>query len=248
MATERLVTNTVPQLFNHLHVLVLGSSLVVYNIPKIILGPGKRMRLNATWYYIFFAAGFVMIVTAFWWMTMNVITVSIVLGAFAFAYSLPLLPFRNKKRLREFGWLKIMVLASVWTIATSILPLLFLGKNTGDYPFEIVMRFAFIFTLCIVFDIRDMQSDLDNNINTLPHKVGIENSYRLINFTLVIFVVLSILQHLRYPQTGRLAGAILTSAITWLVVLYLKRRPSEKAYLLFADGVMLLYAVLILIP
>ncbi len=43
-----------------------------------------------------------------------------ILSIFTFAYSWPLLPFKNKKRLRDFGWLKITVLASVWTVVTSI--------------------------------------------------------------------------------------------------------------------------------
>jgi len=181
------------------------------------------------------------------WLPWPLVIGCIILGSFAFAYSFPLLPFKDKKRLRDFGWLKILVLAGVWTISTSVLPILASGGNITEYPFEIMVRFAFIFTLCIVFDIRDMQADLQNNIYTLPHKVGIRNSYRLIKFTLLLFVILSIAQYLHYPFEKRLAGALATAIITWIVVVYLRKHPSERAYLGLADGVMLVYAALILI-
>ena len=183
------------------------------------------------------------------WLSPGMMVGCILLGTLTFAYSWPLLPLKNRKRIRDFGWLKIIVLASVWTIATSILPILTESKNIMDYPFEVLVRFAFIFTLCVVFDIRDMQKDLQNNIYTLPHKVGIRNSYLLINITLTLFAVLSIIQYFRYPSLGdRLAGALLTAIITWTVVLYLRKHPSERGYLGLADGVMLVYALLVLIP
>ena len=169
------------------------------------------------------------------------------LGIFAFAYFLPLLPFGDKKHLRDFGWVKISVLAGVWTMATSVLPILFWHKNISDFPFEILVRLVFIFTLCIIFDIRDMQADQVSNINTLPHKVGIRNSYRLINVTLLLLVALSVIQYARYQMPERFAGAILTVIFTWLVVRYLQKRPSERAYMLLADGVMLFYSVLVLL-
>lgn len=199
------------------------------------------------WYLLFFIAGMAMAITSLFWLSGEILITSVILGAFTFTYSWPLLPFKNKKRIREFGSLKILVLAGVWTIVTSILPILYSHKHTLDYPFEILLRFVFIFTLCVVFDIRDMQTDLENNIATLPNKVGIDNSYRLINITLVLFAVLSIVQYFRYPITGRLAGALLTAVITKVVVNYLRKHPSGKAYLGLADGVMMLYALLVLL-
>jgi 4-hydroxybenzoate polyprenyltransferase len=254
MATERLITNTIPPIFNRLHFLVLGSSLVVYNVHRIFSRPYHATRASNVkdkyrpWYFIFFAIGLVLSVIGLVGLQWKMLVGCAVLGLFAFMYSLPLLPFKNKKRLREFGWLKILVLAGVWTIVTSILPFLYLGKNVTDYPFEIVLRFVFIFTLCIVFDIRDMKKDLENNIYTLPQKVGLSNSYRLINGTLILFCALSIFQYTRYPDAERLIGALLTAVITRLIIFYLKKNPTDRAYLGLADGVMLLYAFLVTSP
>ena len=249
MATERLITGVATPLANSLHLLVFGSTLLVYNMPRIIRKPHGRLRTMQyrKWHFFLFFTGSIFTVTALCLMSLQMVISSSVLGMVTFAYFLPILPFKNKKRLRDFGWLKITVLAGVWTIATSVLPILYWQKNIDHYPFEILIRLMFIFTLCVVFDIRDMQTDQKNNINTLPQKVGIKNSYRLINVTLSLFVALSIIQYFRFHEMERLVSSLLTAIITRIVVSYLRIRPSDRAYLILADGVMLLYAVLVLI-
>ncbi len=172
---------------------------------------------------------------------------SLGLGIFAFAYFLPVLPFKEKKRLRDFGWLKIIVLAGVWTTATSVLPMLYWHKNIADFPLEILIRLVFIFTLCVIFDIRDIRKDMSSNISTLPGRVGLRNSYLLINFTLLLFVGLSIFQYWRYPSLPRLAGALLTAVLTRVIVSYLRTKPSARAYLILADGAMIIYSLLVLL-
>jgi 4-hydroxybenzoate polyprenyltransferase len=251
MATERLINSVSPPLITHLHILVFGSTLVVYNTQHMIRwaryvkGLHRQLR---TWYFLFFSMGAAMTISSLFWLSGQILTACILLGALTFAYSWPLLPFKNKKRLREYGWLKILVLTGVWTIVTSVLPILYHGKNITDYPFEILLRFVFIFTLCIIFDLRDVQTDLEHNISTLPHRIGIKNSYRLINTALVLFAALSIIQYLRYPETTRLAGALLTAVVTRIIAGYLQKHPSGRAYLGLADGLMMLYALLVLTP
>lgn len=255
MATERLINGSSPGLATQLHMLVFGSTLLVYNAPRIFRKPLPHERRFSSlldhyrfWYFVFFGTGLVMVLTGLVWLPASLLIGCMVLGLITFSYSLPLLPFNNKRRLRDFGWLKILVLSGVWTIVTSVLPILYWHKTIAQYPIEIVQRLAFIFTLCIIFDIRDIKTDFNNNILTLPQKLGIKNSYRLINGTLILFAALSIVQYLRFPVTERLLGALLTAFATKLVVRYLQKYPTNVAYLALADGVMLLYAFLILIP
>jgi 4-hydroxybenzoate polyprenyltransferase len=251
MATERFIDGMAPELGNSLHILIFGSTLLVYNTPRLVsrMDAGKEKRLRyRVWHFVFFFVGLVLTAAGLYLQPVAVLAASGVLGVFAFAYFLPLLPFKNKKRLRDFGGLKIIVLTGVWTTATSILPMLYWQKPLTAYPFEIVLRFVFVFALCVAFDIRDIRADLRNNISTLPNKVGLRNSYRLINLSLLLFAGLSVVQYLRYPDGIRLAGALLTSVITWAVVGYLRNNSSDRAYLLLADGVMLLYALLVLVP
>jgi 1,4-dihydroxy-2-naphthoate octaprenyltransferase len=170
-----------------------------------------------------------------------------VLAVLSFAYSLPILPLKNKRRLKDFGWVKILVLTLVWTIVTSVLPMLYWDVSLSAYPFEILIRFVFLFTLCVAFDIRDMQTDLEAGIATLPNLIGVKNSYRLMDVALVLFVLLSIIQYIRYPIAGRLAGEVITALATKLVINHSKTHSSDRVYLGLVDGMMLLYGLLMLL-
>jgi len=128
-----------------------------------------------------------------------------------------------------------------------VLPMLYWQKNLAAYPLEMLLRFVFVFALCVMFDLRDMRHDLENKIYTLPNKVGIVNSYRLIYAALIFFAAISVVQYIRYPIAGRLAGALITAAGTWLIVQYVKKHSSDdRLYLLLVDGAMLMYALLVL--
>ena len=253
MATERLLLSAIPPLFTSLHALVFGSTLVVYNVHHIIKKtiPDTSDRFawtekNRYWHYVFFAAGFIMCSASLFWLSWKILLGCVVLGALSFAYSIPLLPFANKKRIRDFGWVKITVLTSVWTIVTSVLPILYWDKLLIDYPYEILIRFVFMFTLCVAFDIRDMQTDLDAEIYTLPNLIGLKNSYRLMDATIILFVILCVIQYLRYPSATRLGGEIVAAIATKCAILYAKKYPSDRVYLALIDGMMLLYAILVL--
>jgi len=253
MATERLLLNTIPSLLSPLHSLVFGSTLVIYNAHFLLkrstpelsdrFGWSQHYR---TWHYIVFSIGFVLALGSLFWMPWKLLLGCAVLGLLSFTYSLPLLPFKNKKRLKDFGWIKIVVLTSVWTIVTSALPMLYWDKPIAAYPLEIVLRFAFMFALCVAFDIRDMQTDLEDKIFTLPNLIGVKNSYRLIAFTLLVFMALSVMQYFRYPSLVRLNGEFITAIITMLAIIYAKYYPSDRIYLGLIDGMMLFYALLVL--
>jgi 4-hydroxybenzoate polyprenyltransferase len=250
MATEQLINNARPPLIDPLHIFVFGSTLIVYNTPRIVRkrqGRPQRQQQYRPWYFFFFFIGLALGAIAAMKLNTEVLVASGLLSVFAFAYFLPLLPFKNRKRLRDIGLLKIVVLTGVWTTATGILPIIYHHKNIADYPYELLLRFVLVFALCVAFDIRDMHADRLSNIHTLPNKMGSKNSYRLIYISLMVFVALSVLQYLRYPHWGRLLGAILTAWMTWVVVNYTKKESTDRAYLLLVDGIMILYALLVLV-
>ena len=222
MATEQFILIPGPVLLTPLHILIFGSTLLVYNAPRTLRRPFAhenndrgKFRNPRTWYFTFFFLGLIITLYALPALSLHMLIACAVLGTLAFAYSLPILPLKNKKRLRDFGWLKILTLASVWTIATSVLPIVYHGKMILAYPFEILLRLVFIFTLCIIFDIRDMQTDLRQNL------------------------------YIRYPMASRLISAIITAIITRIVVGYLRKHPTDRAYMGLADGMMLLYSILV---
>jgi 4-hydroxybenzoate polyprenyltransferase len=253
MSTERLLLNAVPPLYSVLHLLVFCSTLFVYNVHYLIkkstpelsdrFGWSQHHRL---WHYLLMSIGIAGCCIAAFHLPQNILLVCMLLAVLSFSYSIPLLPFKNKKRLKDFGWIKILVLTTVWTIVTSVLPILYHSQAITDYPFEIMIRFVFMFTLCVAFDIRDMQTDMEAGIATLPNIIGIRGSYRVMSVSMVLFIIMSIIQYARYPSVNRLIAEIIVAIATKLAIDYARKHPSDRAYLGLVDGMMLLYATLVL--
>ncbi len=253
VVTEHLFISARPPVLTALNAFVFGATLLVYNahylVKKSAPATSDRFRWSATHkpiHYVFLLIGVLLCALSFPRLPAPVLYAFAPLGILSFAYSLPLLPFARKKRLKDFGWLKIIILTTVWTIVTGILPFLAWRLNPADYPYEILLRFSFMLTLCIAFDIRDAQTDLDHGIHTLPNLIGVENSYRLMNATLLLFGALSVGQYLRHPSPERLTTSLLAALAAKLAITCTRRHPSDRAYLGLVDGTMLFYAALTL--
>lgn len=251
MATEQLIAPGSPRFITPLHGMIVGSTLVVYNAPRLLPRPYGRPRTPhpfKKWYALFFCIGGLLAGASLLRLPVRIIALCAIMSLFAFAYFIPALP-GSRKRLRDFGLLKIVVLTSVWTAATAILPMMHLGADPIRYPFEIVMRFVFLFALCVLFDLQDVETDIGNNIATLPHRLGERGSYILVYISMGIFLLLSMAQLARHPEMPqRSLAALLTAAATAWVATYVRRRPTRVVFIALTDGMMLLYALLVSLP
>ena len=168
-------------------------------------------------------------------------------AALAWGYTRPTLP--GMRRLREFGIAKILILSSVWTIATTLLPLV--ARPIGDASLALLLlrRFLFMFTLCVMFDVRDYLADGRVGIRTLPVRLGLARSYALMRITLLAFVALVVVGP-RISSAGVASGpvevALLLSALaTWAAVETSRRVRSPWFYLGCVDGMMMLQMLLV---
>jgi 4-hydroxybenzoate polyprenyltransferase len=233
-----------------LHLAVIGGTLLVYNLPRLfpISKPGSSIVGSYRfWQYIFLVLGVLLTGYSLIGLSEPSVKAGSCAGILALGYTMPTLRWQNKKRLRDYGILKILVLTGVWTIVTAIIPILEHGDTVAKYPFEILMRFAFVFVLCILFDIRDIQKDLNNKLITLPTRLGIRKSYLLINLSLIVFLLLSIVQHYRFAVPGRLIAAIITTVITFWVAKHLRNEGNKRLFVIMTDGMMILYAILVVL-
>lgn len=253
MATERLITGTISTVPSYLHMLIFGCTLVVYNLHHVVRKlpasfSGTAAITNDNWlaYALALTGGLIIALTGLLHSPWVVIVVCGCAGLFSLSYTLPLLPLKTRKRLRDYGLLKIIVLTTVWVVVTTVLPMLQFGVNPARYPFEIGLRFALIFALCILFDLRDVSHDAANNIHTLPYTIGERNSYLLIYLSIIFFALLSVGQNMRYHHGQRLIDALITAVATLVVALYLKKNTTQLACLVLADGMMLLYSLLLI--
>jgi 4-hydroxybenzoate polyprenyltransferase len=239
--------------FNHwsFYCFIAGACLVQYNLHyffKQATGfPSERdvwSIHNRTTQKIFLAAGLILILLSVNWLQPRHFIVLLVLAGLASLYSLPLLPFK-KRRLKEYGLFKIILLSLEWTLVTVWFPVDQSGIDPTSYWLVFFRRFVFMFVLCLLFDIRDLQTDKANGIRTLPVRIGIKNAYRLADLTLLLFVLLSAWQ---LSRTGEFIffNAMLLSAICtkWIMQLS-KKINNDYVYLAGVDGMMLLQALLV---
>ena len=120
------------------------------------------------------------------------------------------------------------------------------NKSFVAYEVEFLLRFVFMLPLCIAFDIRDMETDKQNSIYTLPNAIGLKGSRQLMDVCLLLFGALAIWQYIRYPIPHRLICAGVIMVLTRIALAVSQRINTDIFYLLVVDGMMLLYAALIL--
>ncbi len=251
VATESLIRpDSAIEIGTHLHQLILGGTMAVYNLPRLVPRPYGKQRGPQPlrkWYIASLVVGLMLLTNGIVHLPRQATEFSAALGFLAIAYFLPTLPFGNKRRLRDFGLLKIFVLTAVWTGVTAVLPMLVNKVNPSSYPVELVIRFLLVFALCVLFDIRDIKIDLANNIRTLPQRIGKTSAYGLVYTSLGAMVISGVMQYARHPDWGRLAATVLTAIVTAVVTELVKRQPKHSAFVAMTDGMMLLYGLLVII-
>ena len=93
-----------------------------------------------------------------------------------------------QKNLRGISYLKIFIVAGVWSGVTSSIPLLI---NEQAVDTDLILHFAqrtlFVLVLILPFEIRDVQLDL-KDIRTLPQKIGVEQTKRF-GLALLLFAL-----------------------------------------------------------
>ncbi len=104
-------------------------------------------------------------------------------------YTLPFFP--NKKNARNWAGFKIYIVAICWVSVTVLLPIINSGyKTDSDAILIILQRFFLIFSLLLIFEIKDLKND-DPHLKTVPQQIGIKNTKALGFVLLALFIGLS---------------------------------------------------------
>lgn len=200
---------------------------------------------NKPIHFALLVAGFLLIVFSLFSFKLQHFFVLLVLGAIAFLYSFPVLPFGKKKRIKEYGILKIITLALLWTLVSVWFPANTMSYDPVLFTFVFVKRFVFMFILCLIFDVRDCEVDFEKNIRTFPIILGTRRAYSFANVLLGLLGVLSLLQFWYLPQTGFLIAMFISILATAFTIQLTKKNNSDIVYLAAIDGMMLLQPTLI---
>lgn len=240
---------------NHIsfYLLIFGATLLLYNLHYLFKTTAVANSVRLTWslknknlHKIFIAFGAALIIFCLVSFPFHRFFTLAILGVIAFLYSFPFLPFTKRKRIKDFGLLKIITLALLWTMVTVWFPLE--NANFEELSFQLIFirRFIFIFIICLLFDIRDIEIDRKENISTLAVKLGAKKAYLLCYFFLMIFIAITIIHYIYFHDYPQLVSMFISGVATIITIEYSKRKSSDVVYLAFIDGMMLLQALLVI--
>lgn len=150
------------------------------------------------------------------------------MGILSLFYVVPL-PF-IKKSFREINYVKIYLIALVWSLIIVGLPFTeSYGLEIDFKPFILAFTQCFLFILAITlpFDIRDLPFDKNNELKTIPLTLGIDKTIILIQVLLIgSMAIIYTLPISRYHFVGLIAGHITTIIIT----LFTSKKRKELFY------------------
>ena len=149
-----------------------------------------------------------------------------------------------QKNLRRVSYLKIFLVAFVWSGVTTVIPLI-----VGEYQYEVsiillfVQRMLFILVLILPFEIRDMKLDF-KNLKTLPQKIGIEKTKK-VGFVLLLFSLT-----IEFLITTSFAYRNSYLVICFILLIFLMRSTQNQSKFyssLWVESIPILWWILILI-
>jgi 4-hydroxybenzoate polyprenyltransferase len=165
-------------------------------------------------------------------------------------YSIPV--SRNRRylfRLREIPYLKIFLIAIVWSTSTILLPIVQSAERFSQTHVLLMLfeRFFFILSITIPFDIRDLEADRQQGIKTLPMLLDENKSLNLSYLLLLIFLLISVFHYIPEKEWMILAAMCLSGVTTYffLKINYFRNIPFYHYGIL--DGTILLQGILIVI-
>ena len=184
--------------------LIFFTALIPYNLDRIFDSyvqtiPDERAQLFFRKPYVLILLFIAIAGTA--WLLYNappqVKYVSIA-GIVPLLYGAPVLPFKRKQwqwyRLKDIPGSKAWIVGSVLTYAVVAIPLAYAGKGVNFSELLITLfLFIFIVTNSHIFDLRDLESDREKGVVTLPIMIGVKGTKVLLTImniaiALIVFI------------------------------------------------------------
>ena len=181
----------------------------------------------------------------FWLLDLSVQLWLIVPVMLSMGYVLPV--FGAGRRLRDFHMIKIFLIAAIWAVLTTSIPvevITSIGAEVMDTWQSVLIfaeRFLFILAITIPFDIRDIQVDRRTELRTLPAILGLERSRHIALLCLGISFLLNwwAFQSATYPGFQFLPH-LAAYAITGALIVRSRPHEDDLYYSGMLDGTMVI--------
>lgn len=184
----------------------------------------KRLRLIQIFSFVCFC----LLCYFGWQLRLKTLTYFVPFGVLTILYIIPFLG-GFQRNLRGVSYLKIFVVAGVWSGVTTFVPL---AKNGHPIDIDLLLffcqRMLFVLALIIPFEIRDMQLDLQD-VRTLPQKIGIEQTKKL-GLVLLLFALTF---EFLITQSNVLRNVFLAVCFVLLFFIMRSKQDQSKYYSAF---------------
>ena len=245
-------------------VLVFSATYFIYNFQRLVRMNQKEIDeanigFRMQWVYknkqpIIFTiviAAIILVVSLFY-LNIKTIVVLAIMGFFSVVYVVRFIPYNNKwLALRDIPFLKIFVIAFVWTLVTGLLPLISKDVNQINLLHILFLskQFLFVVAITIPFDIRDMKYDVEKGIKTFPLVVGVKITLLLGMLLLLGFVAISSYEFLVFQTItlGLWIAEIIAILLVMVLLLFSKKQQPELFYSFIIEGTSLLLAITVLL-
>jgi 4-hydroxybenzoate polyprenyltransferase len=167
----------------------------------------------------------------------------------AVGYSVPLVFFKNRMlAFKQFRGQKAFVIATVWAVACTALPLMRVEPMTvpGVILLLTLQRFFFVTALALQFDIRDMESDRQVPLHTFPVLYGIRKTQWFAIFLLALYFLFIYLAHLNYAIPYS-TGMSLAGAAVIPLLIYSTPQRSDFYYTILIDGILIFQLIFVML-
>jgi len=208
----------------------------------ILIAGGVLFHANA----IFFPGG------TFSWLNLSCF---ILVPLLSLAYSHPFRLFRSDKKttLRQFGLLKLLLLAFTWAFTTTILPVIMLAPGAlAAHPLLLplfIQHFVFIGALSVLFNVRDYEEDKRDHIRTLAVVLGPATTLRKAGrLAVLVNTVVNgwLLWNMHTWSEWLVAALFIPVILLWLGFNNFPEDADESLFIIRFDGLMILKAALLI--
>ncbi len=189
-------------------------------------------------------AGFAAISTTilFFYLSNSIKLCLLIPSAISFLYILPI--FFKKKRLRDFNYIKIFLVAICWAILCGFIPLINLGLSPKELLLFVLEKACFIFAITLPFDYRDIKVDSISNVKTLAH------TFKK-HFPLLITLSFLISLIVMFINPAYILGSKIYYGISYTILLMICLAFYKKENDLYIsgilDGTMIIYFFMVII-
>ncbi len=177
-----------------------AATLVVYNYIKFFSTRNKnnfKEKKSIVPIRIVTILFLVILTSLLLYLSYKTILLGLIILIFCLAYVYPL--YGINKNIRNFGGLKIFIVAICWSATSVLIPVfessINLEKNSILIFFQ---RFFFVFAYTLPFEIRDLKHDLPS-LKTIPQIFGVRKAKYFAIVSLLIFIIFSLGLHIQNP-------------------------------------------------